>query len=97
MIIDNIDYVHVVYIIYGLMHDIVHISAQVHVVRARARSINYYIITHVHHVVGLKYKKNAMNKIKRGYILIEGGVYIIDAACMCGVYTRKYGSLTVLR
>ena len=53
-------------------------------------------------MVGLKYKKNAMNKIKCGYILIEGGVYFIDAACVCGVYTRAtfirgniYGSLTV--
>ena len=46
---------------------------------------------------GLKYKKNAMNKIKRGYILIEGGVSFIDAACLCGVYTRaalKLGSGT---
>ena len=50
----------------------------------RARSINYYIITHVHHVGWVKYKKNAM----LGYELIEGGVYFIDAACVCGVYTR---------
>ena len=45
-------------------------------------------------MVGLKYKKNAMNKIKRATNIIEGGVYFIDAACVCGgLYLGKYGSL----
>ena len=50
----------------------------------RARALNKLSHTYVHYVVGLKYKKDAMNKIKRGYT--NRGRRLLHLRCACAAF-----------